>query len=259
VGRLEGKVAIVTGGSTGLGRETAALYAEEGAKVVVGDVRADEGEESVRRIRDGGGEAIFVHANVAESNDVKALVDAAESQYGKLDIMTANAGILGRGAFKTVTEIEDDEFDEIMRVNFYGVYYSFKHAIPAIRRAGGGAMTATASTAAHRGYPNLPAYCSSKGAVVALVRSVALELQPTIRVNAVSAGQMATEIGVHVLEAKGLAPEEAEAGGAPPATTFRRADAREVANAHLFLVSDEASFVVGQALLVDGGRSVVPG
>jgi NAD(P)-dependent dehydrogenase (short-subunit alcohol dehydrogenase family) len=139
------------------------------------------------------------------------------------------------------------------------VYYSFKHAIPAIRRAGGGAMTATASTAAHRGYPNLPAYCSSKGAVVALVRAVAADLQPTIRVNAVSAGQMATELDLHTLEAKGLAPGEAAVSGAPPATTFRRSYPIEVAHAHLFLVSDESSFVVGQALMVDGGRSIVPG
>jgi NAD(P)-dependent dehydrogenase (short-subunit alcohol dehydrogenase family) len=253
--RLAGKVAIVTGASTGLGRATATLYAEEGAQVVVADIRPTEGEETAESIRAAGGDAIFVQANVADEEDVKALVDRAESHYGKLDIMTANAGILGRGAMKSLEEITTEEFKEIMDVNFYGVYHSFKYAIPAIRRAGGGAMSATSSLAAHRGYAKLPAYCASKGAVVALMQSLAADLAPEIRVNAVSAGQMVTEIGVHMAEDKGIELASQPRTAEQP---FGRAQPREMAMAHLFLVSDEASSVNGQALIVDGGRSILP-
>jgi NAD(P)-dependent dehydrogenase (short-subunit alcohol dehydrogenase family) len=259
--RLGGKVAIVTGAATGLGRETATLYAEEGARVVVADFREPEGQDTVERIRAAGGDACFVQADVSSRDDIKDLIAQAESRYGALHIMTANAGILGPSMGKRLGEISEEEIEEVMAVNFWGVVHSLKYAIDPIRRAGGGAMTVTTSIASHFGYPDLPAYTVSKHAVLGLVRSLSADVGPEIRVNAVSAGSMVTEIRTHAVEAQSAGRESGTA--AATATTTRagaktsqyRGDPRQVAFAHLFLVSDEASFVSGQALMVDGGRT----
>lgn len=255
--RLGGKVAIVTGAGTGLGRATACLYAAEGAKVAVGDIRHGDGVATVGAIKAAGGEALFVPTDVSNEADVRGLIDATVAAFGALHIMTANAGIIGREAGKNLEETSLEDFDRVMGVNFGGVLYAFKFAIPRILESGGGAMTATSSLAAHRGFGKLPAYCASKGAVNALVRSVAAEFAPRIRVNAVSAGNMATELRQHTAEERG---EEIDFASVRPAgeSFGGRAEASEVAAAHLFLVSGEASFITGQALHVDGGRSIVP-
>ena len=249
--RLAGRVAIVTGAGTGLGRETAKLYAEEGARVVVSDVRDAEGAATVEAIRAGGGEALFVRADVAAGVEVERLVAVAEEHYGALHVMTANAGILGRGAMKPLAAMTDDEMGEVIGVNLLGVMHSFKYAIPAILRSGGGAMTATSSIGAQRGIPLLPAYCASKGGVEALVRSLAAGLQSRIRVNAVTAGSMTTQILEHALEAQGADP------AAVPKLELTSAIAhpRAVAEVHLFLVSEAAAFITGQSVVADGGRS----
>jgi NAD(P)-dependent dehydrogenase (short-subunit alcohol dehydrogenase family) len=257
--RLSGKVAIVTGAATGLGRETAILYAEEGAQVVVADFREPEGQATVERILSAGGDSFFVRADVSSRDDVKALVEATEARYGALHIMTANAGILGPSMGKRLGEISEEEIEEVMAVNFWGVCHSLKYAIDPIRRAGGGAMTVTSSIASHFGYRDLPAYTASKHAVIGLMRSLAADVGPEIRVNAVSAGSMVTEIRTHAVQAR-LAGSESLPGGSPTSdagakSSRFRGDPRQVAFAHLFLVSDEASFISGQALLVDGGRT----
>jgi NAD(P)-dependent dehydrogenase (short-subunit alcohol dehydrogenase family) len=257
VGRLGGKVAIVTGASSGIGRATALLYAEEGARVVVSDMRPAEGAAVVQTIIDAGGDAIFVPTDVSRSEDVQDLIRQTVSHFGALHVMTANAGILGRGHNKSLVDISEDEIDQIMSVNFLGVVRSFKYAIPAILASGGGAMTATASLSGHRGYAKLPAYCASKAAVIGLVQSVAADLVPHIRVNAVSPGTVKTEIAVHNEEETGTRPAPPP-GSVSDLPYARPGDPRELAQAHLWLVSDDASFVTGQALLVDNGRSVVP-
>jgi NAD(P)-dependent dehydrogenase (short-subunit alcohol dehydrogenase family) len=248
-------VAIVTGGSTGLGRAIAHLYAEEGAKVVIADIRQEDGDATVAAIGDAGGEALFVETDVTRGMEVEALVRAAEHRYGRLDIVTANAGIMGRCAGLPLEEVQEADFDHVMDVNFKGVWLLFKHAIPAIRRAGGGAMTATSSISAIRGFARMDPYVASKAAIGGLIRSLSADLAPEIRVNAVLPGGMVTELTAHT-------SEEMDASSSVPASTSTRrveADPREVAQAHLFLVSDASSFVTGHELVADGGRTVFPG
>jgi NAD(P)-dependent dehydrogenase (short-subunit alcohol dehydrogenase family) len=256
-GRLDGKVAIVTGAATGLGREIARLYAEEGAKVVVADIRAPEAQETVEAIRAAGGQAVFASTDVTKSDDVRAAVALAESEFGKLDIMTANAGILGRGSWERLEDTSEEDFEQVIDINLGGVFRCFKYAIPAIRRAGGGAMSVTASNAAHLGFPRLDAYCASKAGAVALVKSLSSDLaEDKIRVNAVSPGSIATELGQHTAELK--ADKDSPATGGNAGRPGLRAEPREIAYVHLFLVSDEASFVNGHSLIADGGRIVIP-
>jgi NAD(P)-dependent dehydrogenase (short-subunit alcohol dehydrogenase family) len=257
MGRLNGKVAIVTGAGTGIGCATAQLYAREGAKVLVADIRPDDGAATAKAIAAAGGEATFIHTDVSRTTEVEAMIATTEERYGALHVLTANAGILGRGHMTPLADLSEEDMQQIMGVNFWGVWRCFKYSIPLIRRSGGGALTATASIGAIRGYPNLTAYNASKAAVIALVRSLALELAPEIRVNAVAPGTTATDIGRHNAEETGRAyvspASDATADAAPYA---RPADPAEIAHAHLWLNSADASFVTGQTLVVDNGRTV---
>jgi NAD(P)-dependent dehydrogenase (short-subunit alcohol dehydrogenase family) len=250
--RLAGKVAVVTGAATGIGRETARLYAEQGARVAVADIRALEGEAVAADICAAGGEAIFVPTDVARSGDLERLVATTETHFGRLDILTANAGILGRNPWTPLHETREEDFEHVIAINLYGVVNAFKYAIPALLRAGGGALTATSSLSAHRGVKGLDAYSASKAAIAGLVRALTAQYSPGIRINAVSPGAVATELALHTAELN----EKTDVTW-PDRSTVAVASPRDIAYAHLFLASDEAAFVRGQVLRVDGGRSVL--
>lgn len=257
--RLAGKAAVVTGAANGLGREIARTYAAAGAKVAIADIDRGAGELVAKSIRDDfGTDAVFVDTDVTDSAAVHDMVAAVEDRFGRIDIMTANAGILGRCVWQPLRDVSDEDFDYVMAVNFKGVVNCFKHAIPALTRAGGGAMTATASLSAHRGFAKLDAYCASKGAVVAIVRSLAADLAPLIRVNSVSPGNMQTDIGVHAQELIGDARVVVRDTRGSILPDLPVADPSLVAGAHLFLASADAAFVTGQDVVADGGWGVVP-
>ena len=212
MGRLDGKVAVITGAASGLGAACSGLFAREGAKVVAADIHDARGAEVVSAVKEAGGEATYVHTDVTKSADVQRAVQTAEERYGKLDIMVANAGILGRSATMTTAQMEEKEWDFTFEVNSTGVMRCFKYAIPAIRRAGGGAISATASPSGiTRVIGTLAGYGASKAAVIRLVKDTAYEcLQDNIRVNCVCPGSMLTRLA----ESSGRSPEEVAAGRA---------------------------------------------
>ena len=253
-GKLTGKVAIVTGSATGIGRAVAQLYAAEGARVVVADVREDEGENTAEAIRRSGRECVFVRTDVALSEDLENVVAFAESKFGRLDIMTANAGIGGPKG--PIEDIREPAISQVMSVNFNGVLFAFQHAIPALRRSGGGALTATASVAALRGWSQLGLYSASKGAVEALVRSLAIELAPEIRVNAVAPGSVATDFRPGSTSGdRGSGDPQAEPSSTEATyAILPQASPDDVASVHLFLASADSALISGQVIVVDGGR-----
>lgn len=246
-GRFEGKVALVTGGSSGIGRAAALAFAREGARVVVADVTA-AGEETAAQIRAGSGDGVFVRADVSSAADVAAMVRAVVRHYGGLDAAFNNAGIEGRMA--PTVDCTEENFDRTIAVNLKGIFLCMKHEIPEMLKRGGGAIVNNASVAALVGFAGLPAYCASKGGIVQLTRTAALELaQSGIRVNAVCPGVIRTPMvdrlteNVPAVEAQFIALEPVARMGRP----------EEVAAAVLYLCSDEASFVTGIAMPVDGG------
>jgi NAD(P)-dependent dehydrogenase (short-subunit alcohol dehydrogenase family) len=255
---LEGKVAVITGAGSGLGLATARLFTEHGARVVAVDMVDDAGKQAAEAIRGDGGKCEFFHADVTSGHDMEAAVAFAEATFGHLDIMVANAGILGRATFRRTEEITDEDWDEVIRVNLGGTFRSFRAAIPALRRAGGGALTATSSVAASFASLYLAAYSSSKGGINALVRALSVELAPDkIRVNAVCPGVMATNLGGSLGRARdALEVELPDRNLKARMLPVDRDATSEAARVHLFLCSELAAFVNGEAVTADGGFSI---
>jgi NAD(P)-dependent dehydrogenase (short-subunit alcohol dehydrogenase family) len=259
--RMRDKVALVTGGASGLGAETCILFAEEGASVVVADVNEGRGADVVKTIEDMGGRAAYRHADVTRPADLEAAVAHAEEAFGKLNVVVANAGIGGAASRRRLEDLTEEQFDEVIQVNLAGVWRTFKYAVPALRRAGGGAMTSTASVAGLSilGGSTLGAYTASKHGAVALTKFFAAELAAdNIRVNCVCPGRMRTNIdeSFHWTQEE-LAAARSRRSQAVSGTQLRTmADPREVAYVHLFFCSDESSFVTGQAIEADGGADL---
>jgi NAD(P)-dependent dehydrogenase (short-subunit alcohol dehydrogenase family) len=248
--RLEGKVAVITGGARGFGRAAARLFASEGAAVVIGDLLDDEAAEVTAGIKSQGGRASFVHTDVTKPADVERLVQHAEHTYGKLDIAIANVGILIPLA---VEDYDEAQYDAQMDVNVKGAWLICKYALPAMRRNGKGAIVMTASGAALRGTRMGPLYSASKAAVMMLAKSTALSVaREGIRVNVIAPGPVATDL----CPTSGIDPVAFAEQTAPNVPMGRLGEPDEIARGMLFLASDEASWVTGTVLSVDGGYTL---
>ncbi len=245
--RLEGKVALITGGGSGIGRASCLAFASEGAKVVVVDLK--NAEETVRAIVDAGGEASAFAADVSKAKDAEAMVRFAEERHGALHVAFNNAGIFHAND-ESVTTTTEDIWDLVIDVNLKGVFLGCKYEIPALLRAGGGSIINTASFVAVMGaaVPQI-AYTASKGGVLAMTREIAVEFaRQNIRVNALCPGPVETPLLAELLADP--ARRQRRLVHIPPG---RFARAEEMANAALFLASDESSYVNGSTFMVDGG------
>jgi NAD(P)-dependent dehydrogenase (short-subunit alcohol dehydrogenase family) len=248
-GRLAGRTALVTGGGSGIGREAALLFAAEGASLVVVDRDAGAGESTARAIAEAGGRATFVAADVARARDVEAAVAHAEREHGALHVLFNNAGIFPARDGSPV-DTDEEIWDQVMAVNLKGVFLGCKYGIPALLRAGGGAIVNTASFVAVLGAATSQiAYTASKGGVLAMTREIAVEYaRRGIRANALCPGPVDTPLLQQL-----LADPAARARRMVHIPMGRLALASEVARAALFLASDESSYVNGATFLVDGG------
>lgn len=247
--RLQDKVALITGGGGGIGRETALLFAREGARVVVVDVNDKAGDTTVAAVEAEGGEAFYVHADVARADDCAAMVAAAEERFGRLNVLFNNAGIMHAEDDDAIST-EEAIWDLTMAINLKGVYMGCKYGIPALRRAGGGSIINTASFVALMGAatPQL-AYTASKGGVLAMTRELSVvHARENIRVNALCPGPLRTEMLMSFLNT-----EEKRQRRLVHVPMGRFGEAREMAYAALYLASDESSYVTGTEFVVDGG------
>lgn len=246
--KMTGKIALVTGAASGIGRATALAFAGEGATVVVSDVDRAGGAETVSHIEAAGGAATFVYADVSRSSDVEALMNEIVSRYGRLDYAYNNAGIEGQQA--TITEATEENWDRVVGIDLKGCFLCMKYELQQMLKQGSGSIVNCASIAGLVGFPGTSAYVASKHGVVGLTKSAALECATTgIRVNAICPGVIATPM---VDRVTGKAPE-AEAAMAHMQPMGRIGQPEEIAAAVLWLCSDAASFVTGIALPVDGG------
>jgi dihydroanticapsin dehydrogenase len=256
--RLDDKVTLVTGAGRGIGRATALLFAEEGARVVLMDLKAELVQETARLIAKQGGEATVVVGDVAKAMDAQALAETAVERYGRIDVLDNNAAVY---LPPDILDLAEEDWDRVMDVNVKGIYLCCKAVIPHMIEAGGGSIVNVGSILSFVGLDgpqNLaPAYAASKGAVLQLTRALAIRHgRDNIRVNCVCPGFTETEMAEEALAGMADSPEvkeEIRKGGAAAHVLGRFGKPEEVANAILFLASDESSFVTGSPLLVDGG------
>ncbi len=249
--RLSNKVALITGGASGIGKETALLFAREGAQVVIADLNDEQGQQTVAVIKENNGEAVYVHADVSKAADCENMIQQAESTFGKLNVLFNNAGIM-HGKDDNAETTDEETWDLTMQINLKGVFLGCKYGIPALKRAGGGSIINTASFVALMGAatPQI-AYTASKGGVLAMSRELAIvHARENIRVNALCPGPLHTELLMNFLDT-----EQKKQRRLVHIPMGRFGQAKEMAQAALFLASDESSYMTGSEFVVDGGIS----
>ncbi len=247
--RLDGKVAVITGAASGIGEGTARRFAEEGAQLVIADVQEEQLGEVARSINEAAGDEVClpVSADVRNSEDVQGMLNAAVERFGGVDIVYNNAGI-GRNE-GNVRDCPEELFDRIIDINLKGVWLGIKHSIPLLEARGGGSIISTASIAGLSGLSGIGAYCASKGGVIALTRAAAGEwAAQNIRINCICPGGIVTGISGFNQD-----PEQTRAMLSRIHPVNRAGEPVDIANAALWLASDESTFVTGQAIVVDGG------
>ena len=249
MGRLDGKVALISGGARGQGETEARMFVREGARVVFGDILDDEGKKVEAQIRDKGGEAVYVHLDVTREADWRAAVAVAVERYGKLDVLVNNAGILLRAK---IEDTREEDWDRIMAVNAKGVFLGTKCAIPAMRRAGAGSIINISSTAGLVGSPGeTAAYIATKGAVRLFTKATAIQhARDKIRCNSVHPGPIVTDMIKDMIDNKAAWAERLRR-----LPMGRAGTAEEIAYGVLFLASDESSYMTGSELVIDGGTT----
>ncbi len=246
MGKLAGKVALITGAGSGIGRATAILFAREGAAVMVADLVPEGGYETVKQIEDAGGQATFFQVDVSKSSEVERMVKSVVNVFGRLDILYNNAGV--QGGYAMTADMAEEHWDKMFAINSKSVFLGSKYAIPVMLEQGGGIIISTASVAGMIGTPGVAAYGASKAAIIQLTKAMALEYADSnIRINCVCPGTIVTP----------LMAASSDPDNRPP---FRQAQAmkrlgqpEEVAKVALYLASDDSSFVTGTAAVIDGG------
>lgn len=251
--KLTGNVCIVTGAGSGIGKASAELFAEEGAKVVAVDWNREAGEKAVKNIRETGGEALFCCADVSSEQDAQRMVNTALDAYGRLDTLFNNAAIQ---VMARLADTSEEVWDRIQSVNLKGVFLGSKYAIPAMIRGGGGSVINTASVLGFVGDPDLAAYCAAKGGVIALTRAAAIAYGPQgVRVNSICPGDVDTPL-VQDYFNKDPDPQRLRQEVVSKYALRRIGLPRDIAQLAVFLASEASSFITGAALVIDGGLTV---
>ncbi|MGG4144043.1 SDR family NAD(P)-dependent oxidoreductase [Paenibacillus algorifonticola] len=249
--RLHGKIALLTGAGSGIGKTTAERFAKEGAAVIVNDIDEAKGLETAKAIQAAGGEALFLHADVTDADSVRSMVEKAIAAYGAIDILFNNAGISGVGA---IHEIEPEDWDRVVRVNLRGVFLPSKYVLPYMMERRSGNIIHMSSCIAEMGLARRASYSATKGAVLSLAKSMQVDYAKyNIRVNAVLPGTIMTPFVEQYLKSSYEDPDAAIAAIKQRQLGGQLGKPEDVASAVLFLASDESSFMMGSPLYIDGG------
>ena len=248
--KLSNKVALITGSTQGMGQSIAEEFAKNGARIIVTGRNSSKGQAVVDSIRGFGGDAHFIGADISIAHEVQNLITQAVAHFGKLDILVANAGILGLGS---VTQTSLETWHQTINTNLNGVFYLCKYGIPELIKSGGGSIVINSSIAAYKSFPNHPAYCASKGALVPLTKSLAIDhAHQNIRVNCICPGPIDTPLLLN--SAQAFPNPESAIENVKNATLLKRlGTGQDIANTALFLASDDSSWMTGSALTLDGG------